>query len=273
MQAGGASQSGGETAGQVAGSGPMPDAAQGNGDYAIELTGISKAFGPVQANKDIHLPVKRGTIHGIIGENGAGKSTLMSILYGFYHADSGEIRINGKPTLIPDSNAAIAAGIGMVHQHFMLVHNFTVLENVILGAEGGTVLNQAIGNALDELKRLEDEYDMHVDPNAVIEELPVGLQQRVEILKALYRGAEILILDEPTAGMNVEETEDMARFIIDIKEEMDITIMMVEHDMGVVMDLAERIMVLDFGLKIAEGSPGEIVGNPKVIKAYLGEGA
>ncbi|MCB0252092.1 MAG: ATP-binding cassette domain-containing protein, partial [Anaerolineae bacterium] len=163
--------------------------------------------------KDIRLAVKRGTIHGIIGENGAGKSTLMSILYGFYQADSGDIYINGKKTRIADSDAAIAAGIGMVHQHFMLVQNFTVLENVILGAENGAILNSAIGKARTELKRLEDAYDMHVDPDAIIEELPVGLQQRVEILKALYRGAEILILDEPTGVLTPAEADHLFRIL------------------------------------------------------------
>ncbi|MEM1376979.1 MAG: ATP-binding cassette domain-containing protein, partial [Pseudomonadota bacterium] len=165
---------------------------------AIELTEISKSFGPVKANRDINLPVKQGTIHGIIGENGAGKSTLMSILYGFYQADSGSIKINGQSVSINSPNDAIELGIGMVHQHFMLVENFTVLENVMLGAEGAQLLSGGITKARAELQRLEQEYALEVDPDAIIEQLPVGLQQRVEILKALYRGAEILILDEPT---------------------------------------------------------------------------
>jgi len=172
---------------------------------AIELVGINKSFGPVQANRDIHMSVAPGSIHGIVGENGAGKSTLMSILYGFYQADSGEIRINGKAIEIPDSQAAISNGIGMVHQHFMLVHNFSVLENIILGVEGGAILNQGVASARKELARLEDEFSLEVDPDAIIEELPVGLQQRVEILKALYRGADILILDEPTGVLTPAE--------------------------------------------------------------------
>src|SRR5262245_39857790 len=150
---------------------------------AIQLIGINKSFGPVRANRDINLEVERGTIHGIIGENGAGKSTLMSILYGFYQADSGEIRVGGKPASIKTPNDAIAAGIGMVHQHFMLVENFTVIENVILGAEGEPLLNKSIAKARSELQRLEHEYGLEVEPDAVVEELPVGLQQRVEILK------------------------------------------------------------------------------------------
>ncbi len=153
---------------------------------AIELVGIDKKFGAVHANKNINLSVAKGSIHGIIGENGAGKSTLMSIIYGFYQADSGEIRVNGQPITIRDSQTAIASGIGMVHQHFMLVDNFTVLENVMLGAEGGALLAKGVTAARAELKRLETDYGLDVDPDALIEELPVGLQQRVEILKALY---------------------------------------------------------------------------------------
>src|SRR5690242_6133983 len=165
---------------------------------AVELIGIDKRFGAVHANRDVSLKIAKGTIHGIVGENGAGKSTLMSILYGFYQADSGEIRVDGKPAKIGTPNDAIAAGIGMVHQHFMLVHNFTVIENVILGVEGEALLKSGIAKARSELQRLEREYGLEVDPDAVIETLPVGLQQRVEILKALYRGAETLSLDEPT---------------------------------------------------------------------------
>ncbi len=172
---------------------------------AIELIGISKSFGPVLANKDINLRVERGTIHGIVGENGAGKSTLMSILYGFYHADAGEIRVNGVPTAIPDSQAAIRAGIGMVHQHFMLVEPFTVLENIILGAEEGALLRPSLAKARTELTRLAKDYELEVDPDAVVGELSVGLQQRVEILKALYRQADILILDEPTGVLTPAE--------------------------------------------------------------------
>ena len=140
---------------------------------AIELIGIDKSFGTVRANRDIHLSVGKGSIHGIVGENGAGKSTLMSILYGFYHADRGEIRIDGKPVRLNDSKAAIAAGIGMVHQHFMLVDNFTVLENVILGAEGGATLASGMARARVELKRLADNYDLKVDVDAEIGE-PAG---------------------------------------------------------------------------------------------------
>ena len=180
---------------------------------AIELKGISKAFGPVQANKDISIRVMPGTIHGIIGENGAGKSTLMSILYGFYKADAGEIFISGQKTAIPDSQAAISAGIGMVFQHFKLVENFTVLENIVLGAESGAFLAPSLRKARAELAELAAEYELNVDPDAVIEEIGVGMQQRVEILKALYRRANILILDEPTGVLTPTEADQLFRIL------------------------------------------------------------
>ncbi len=166
--------------------------------YAIELRGIDKRFGEVYANKQIDLKVRKGSIHGIVGENGAGKSTLMSIIYGFYHADKGEMFIDGNPFKPHGSQDAIAAGVGMVHQHFMLVNNFTVLENVILGAENGWHLGKSLAAAEKLLGELARDYGLEVPLHEKVEDLPVGLQQRVEILKALYRGARILILDEPT---------------------------------------------------------------------------
>ena len=172
---------------------------------AIELKGISKSFGPVQANKDINIRVMPGTIHGIIGENGAGKSTLMSILYGFYRADAGEIFVDGKKISIPDSQAAIAAGIGMVFQHFKLVENF------VLGAESGALLSPSLSMARAELATLASEYELNVNPDAIIEDIGVGMQQRVEILKALYRKANILILDEPTGGLTPAEADQLFR--------------------------------------------------------------
>jgi simple sugar transport system ATP-binding protein len=152
---------------------------------AIELIGIEKRFGEVRANHDVNLSVAAGSIHGIVGENGAGKSTLMSILYGFYEADAGEIRVRGKPVRIRSSREAIAAGIGMVHQHFMLVQTLSVLENVMLGAEGGTFLAKGAAKTRATLAQLARDYGLVVDPDAIVGSLPVGLQQRVEILKAL----------------------------------------------------------------------------------------
>jgi len=223
---------------------------------AIELIGINKSFGAVRANRDINLEVERGTIHGIIGENGAGKSTLMSILYGFYQADSGEIRVGGKPTVIKTPNDAIAVGIGMVHQHFMLVENFTVIENVILGAEGEALLNNSIAKARSELRRLEEEYGLEVDPDAVIEELPVGLQQRVEILKALYRGAEILILDEPTGVLTPAEADHLFRILQKLKDEGK-TVVLITHKLREIMAITDNVSVMRQGTMVATRKTAE----------------
>lgn len=219
-------------------------------DIAIELKGIDKSFGLVQANKNINLTVRKGTIHGIIGENGAGKSTLMSILYGFYQADKGDIFIDGRKTVIKDPNAAIASGIGMVHQHFMLVENFTVLENVMLGAEESQILTAGISKARDELRRLEEEYELEVDPDAIIEELPVGIQQRVEILKALYRGAEILILDEPTGVLTPAEADHLFRILEQLKAEGK-TIMLITHKLREIMAVTDEVSVMRRGEMVA----------------------
>ncbi|MBF9043368.1 ATP-binding cassette domain-containing protein [Rhodobacterales bacterium HKCCE4037] len=229
---------------------------------AIELKGISKAFGPVQANKDISLSVAKGAIHGIVGENGAGKSTLMSILYGFYKADAGEIWINGKKTSIPDSQAAIRAGIGMVHQHFKLVENFTVVENVILGAEDGAMLRPSISKARKVLLDLEHEYGLEVNPDAIIEDLSVGHQQRVEILKQLYREADILILDEPTGVLTPSEADQLFRILGRLKEEGK-TIILITHKLREIMDITDTVSVMRRGemtatVKTAETSPAEI---------------
>ena len=219
-------------------------------ELAIELKGIDKSFGLVHANRNINLKVRKGTIHGIIGENGAGKSTLMSILYGFYQADHGDILINGQKVNIRDPNAAIAAGIGMVHQHFMLVENFTVLENIMLGAEESQILNAGITKARAELKRLEKEYALEVDPDAVIEELPVGIQQRVEILKALYRKADILILDEPTGVLTPAEADHLFRILGQLKAEGK-TVLLITHKLREIMAITDEVSVMRRGEMVA----------------------
>ncbi|SEO10594.1 nucleoside ABC transporter ATP-binding protein [Gemmobacter aquatilis] len=218
--------------------------------FAIELRGISKAFGPVQANKDISIQVAKGSIHGIIGENGAGKSTLMSILYGFYKADSGEILIDGKPTTIPDSQSAIRAGIGMVFQHFKLVQNFTVLENVILGAEEGAMLAPSLSKARKVLGDLAREYELDVDPDALIEDLSVGHQQRVEILKALYRQADILILDEPTGVLTPAEADHLFRILNGLKDQGK-TIILITHKLREIMEITDMVSVMRRGQMVA----------------------
>ena len=244
----------------------MPDGREtvneASAPLAIELVGISKSFGQVQANKDIHLAVRRGTIHGIVGENGAGKSTLMSILYGFYHADAGEIRVQGKPTVIPDSQAAIAAGIGMVHQHFMLVEPFTVLENIVLGAEGGPLLKPSLAKARAELTRLAKEYELQVDPDAVVGDLSVGFQQRVEILKALYRRCDILILDEPTGVLTPAEADHLFRILEHLRGE-GTTVILITHKLREIMAITDEVSVMRRGqmvrtLRTDDTSPAEL---------------
>ena len=227
--------------------------------FAIELRGISKSFGPVQANRDINIAVPRGTIHGIIGENGAGKSTLMSILYGFYKADAGTILINGTETAIPDSQSAIRAGIGMVFQHFKLVQNFTVLENIILGAEDGPLLNTSLARARKALTDLSREYDLDVDPDAVVEDLSVGHQQRVEILKALYRQADILILDEPTGVLTPEEADHLFRILGGLRDQGK-TVILITHKLREIMETTDNVSVMRRGtmvgtVKTAETNP------------------
>ncbi|MRX49426.1 ATP-binding cassette domain-containing protein [Paracoccus sp. S-4012] len=236
-----------------------PDAAA---PPAIELRGISKAFGPVQANRAIDLTVARGTIHGIVGENGAGKSTLMSILYGFYRPDAGEIRVNGEPLVIADSQTAIRAGIGMVFQHFKLVRNFTVLENVILGAEDGALLRPSLARARAELTGLARDYQLEVDPGAVIDELSVGHQQRVEILKALYRRADILILDEPTGVLTPAEADHLFRILRGLRDEGK-TIILITHKLREIMEVTDAVSVMRRGemvatVRTAETSPAEL---------------
>ena len=229
---------------------------------AIELKGISKAFGPVQANKDISIRVTRGTIHGIVGENGAGKSTLMSILYGFYKADAGEIRVGGQRTEIPDSQAAIAAGIGMVFQHFKLVETFTVLENVVLGAEEGRMLRPSLARARRSLADLSREYELHVDPDALAGAIGVGMQQRVEILKALYRQADILILDEPTGVLTPAEADHLFRILRGLRDEGK-TIILITHKLREIMEVTDEVSVMRRGemvatLPTAETSPEQL---------------
>lgn len=229
---------------------------------AIELKGISKAFGPVQANKDISIRVMPGTIHGIIGENGAGKSTLMSILYGFYKADKGEVFIAGHKTDIPDSQAAISAGIGMVFQHFKLVENFTVLENIILGAEEGRLLRPSLAKARRTLLELAEEYGLNVDPDALIEDIGVGMQQRVEILKALYRRADILILDEPTGVLTPAEADQLFRILDRLRAEGK-TIILITHKLREIMEATDTVSVMRRGemtatVKTSQTSPAEL---------------
>ena len=217
---------------------------------AIELRNISKQFGPVQANRNVSLKVESGTIHGIIGENGAGKSTLMSILYGFYQADSGTIQVQGQELKINSANDAIASGIGMVHQHFMLVDTFTVLENVVLGVESGWTLKASLDDARETLIQLEKEYHLEVDVDALIQDLPVGLLQRVEILKALYRKADILILDEPTGVLTPQEADDLFRILEELSKQGK-TVILITHKLREIMAITSHVSVMRNGEMVA----------------------
>jgi ABC-type uncharacterized transport system ATPase subunit len=241
---------------------------------AIELIGVDKSFGPVRANKDVNLRVERGVIHGIVGENGAGKSTLMSILYGFYEADSGEILINGEKVRIRSSREAISHGIGMVHQHFMLVPPLSVLDNVMLGSEGGALLKAGAREVRAKLAHLSKEYGLDVDPDAIVGDLSVGLQQRVEILKALVRGAEILVLDEPTAVLTPSEADQLFEMLRVLRSQRK-TILFITHKLREIMALTDRVSVMRRGEIVAtyetsKTSPPELadamVGRKVILK-------
>jgi len=213
---------------------------------AVEFRSISKHFGAVKANTDVSFSIAKGAIHGLVGENGAGKSTLMSILYGYYHADGGEILLDGKAQQIRSSQEAIRLGIGMVHQHFMLVENMTVLDNVMLGTEGGFKLKSHRAEAERKLREICDRYRLDVDPLATIHDLSVGAQQRVEILKQIYRSANILILDEPTAVLTAQETESLFE-ILKLFKEQGKTIILITHKLQEIMDITDTVTVMRAG--------------------------
>ena len=219
----------------------------------LELKNINKSFGHVQANKNINLTIKKGTIHGIIGENGAGKSTLMSIVYGLYQADTGSINVSGKEIKLRSPRDSIESGIGMVHQHFMLVENFTVIENIVLGFEGEFVFGKKLEKAKEDLQKLCETYKLNIDLDSVISDLSVGFRQRVEILKSLYRGAEIFILDEPTGVLTPQEVDELFKILRSLKEEGK-TIVLITHKLNEIMDLTSEVSVM---------RQGEVVGHTK----------
>jgi simple sugar transport system ATP-binding protein len=216
---------------------------------ALELRGITKRFGPVVANDGIDFDLRAGEVHALLGENGAGKSTLMSILYGLYSPDEGEIRVNGEPAEVDSPSKAIDLGIGMVHQHFMLVPVMTVTENIVLGEEPrrGALLDLREGAR--RVKELSDRYGLAVDPDAVIEQVSVGMQQRVEILKTLYRDARILILDEPTAVLTAQETKELFEVLRALKKD-GVSIVFISHKLNEVLDISDRVTVLRRGKRI-----------------------
>ena len=241
-----------EAGGAPAGAAAPADAGGGEASPppAVELRRISKRFGAVQANRDIDLAVDRGSVTGIIGENGAGKSTLVSILYGFYSADRGEIRIDGRPIRMAGSADAIEHGIGMVHQHFMLVPTMSVLENAMLGREGGPLLAEGERATRARMAELSAAYGLEVDPDALVGELPVGLQQRVEILKTLLRGARILILDEPTGVLTPQEADRLFEILGTLKRD-GVTILLITHKLREIMAATDTVYVMRRGEMVA----------------------
>jgi ABC-type uncharacterized transport system ATPase subunit len=215
----------------------------------LEMRGITKVFPGVVANDNVNLQVRQGEIHALLGENGAGKSTLMNILYGLYEPDGGEILYKGQPLKLRGPADAIARGIGMVHQHFMLVPNFTVAENIMLGSEvtRGMALDQR--QVVRQVQELSAKYGLRVDPTATIEEITVGQQQRVEILKALYRGAELLILDEPTAVLTPQEITELIGVMRSLVEQGK-TIIFITHKLKEVLRICDRVTVIRRGKTI-----------------------
>ncbi len=218
---------------------------------AVRMVGINKRFGAVAANADVSLSIAAGTVHGIVGENGAGKSTLMSVLYGFYQADSGSIEVAGQPANIRNSDDAIGLGIGMVHQHFMLVDTLTALENVMLGAEPHWLLKRADAQVRKQLESLMQDTGLHVNLDALVGDLPVGDQQRLEILKALYRGAKVLILDEPTAVLTPQETTHLFKVLAHLRSQ-GTTILLITHKLKEVMGLCDCVTVMRAGQVVQE---------------------
>lgn len=216
----------------------------------VEMKGITKVFGSFVANDSIDLTVHKGEVHALLGENGAGKTTLMNILYGLYHQTQGEIFIKGQKVSIKNPNTAIKYGIGMVHQHFMLVHNFTVTENIILGMEPVVGLGHLnLAKARADVRELSEKYGLTVDPDAKIEDISVGMQQRVEILKALYRGAEILILDEPTAVLTPQEIQELIGIMRKLTEQGK-TIIIITHKLKEIKACADYCTVIRRGKRI-----------------------
>lgn len=228
-------------------------------NYVIEMIDIWKEFPGIIANAGITLQVKEGEIHAILGENGAGKSTLMSILFGLYHADRGTIKVRGKEVHIKSPNDAFDLGIGMVHQHFQLVHNFTVAENIIMGKEGGFVYD--IKKASKKIKEISERYGLSIEPDMVIEDITVGMQQRVEILKMLYRDADILIFDEPTAVLTPQEIDELMQIMKNLAAEGK-SIILITHKLDEIKAVADRCTII---------RRGKLIGVVDVAKASVEE--
>jgi branched-chain amino acid transport system ATP-binding protein len=253
-------------------------------DIQLRIQGVSKRFGGVQAVADVSLEVRRGEMLSVIGPNGAGKTSLLNMISGFYHPDSGRIALEGRDITQSAPNHVAALGVARTFQNIALFKGMSVLDNLMLGrhvrmrsgvlagiaywglAQREEVAHREQVEAIIEFLQLQD---LRRQPTG---SLAYGLRKRVELGRALAADPKVLLLDEPMAGMNQEEKEDMARFVLDVNEEWGTTVILIEHDMGVVMEISDRLLVLDMGRNIAQGTPQEVQSNPQVIKAYLGEG-
>ncbi len=252
------------------------------GEALLTVENVSLSFGGVRAVNDVSFDIRKGEIRAIIGPNGAGKTSMLNIINGFYHPHSGHITFKGETREAMRPHVAAAGGIARTFQNVALFKSMTTLDNIMAGRtlkmRRGFIwqllrFGPAMSEEVEHRKRAEEIIDFLEIPHirrAPVGKLPYGLQKRVELGRALAMEPELLLLDEPMAGMNLEEKEDMSRFILDVNSQYGTTIALIEHDMGVVMDLSDRVVVLDYGRKIADGTPDEVKKNKAVIDAYLG---